>query len=38
MGTLMEERDLIAAFGDEYRNYQRKVPMLIPYKWHPWNQ
>ncbi|MBC8438651.1 MAG: hypothetical protein H8D87_03080 [Deltaproteobacteria bacterium] len=36
IGTFLEERDLIASFGDEYRNYQRKVPMLIPYKWFPW--
>lgn len=38
IGTILEERDLIAAFGDEYRHYQRKVPMLIPYKWFPWAQ
>lgn len=38
IGTFLEERDLIASFGDEYRNYQRNVPMLIPYKWSPWNQ
>ena len=37
IGTLLEERDLIASFGDAYRNYQRHVPMLIPYKWRPWN-
>lgn len=37
IGTFLEERDLIASFGDEYRNYQRKVPMLIPYRWLPWN-
>jgi methanethiol S-methyltransferase len=38
IGTFLEERDLIASFGDAYRNYQRSVPMLIPYKWRPWNQ
>ncbi|MFZ5571277.1 MAG: methyltransferase family protein [Thermodesulfobacteriota bacterium] len=37
-GTFLEERDLVASFGDAYRNYQRSVPMLIPYKWRPWNQ
>jgi len=30
IGTLLEERDLIAEFGDRYRVYQRNVPMLIP--------
>lgn len=37
IGTFLEERDLIVSFGDVYRNYQRSVPMLIPYKWRPWN-
>lgn len=37
IGTFLEEKDLIASFGDAYRNYQRRVPMLIPYKWCPWN-
>jgi protein-S-isoprenylcysteine O-methyltransferase Ste14 len=26
----LEERDLVDAFGDEYRHYQKEVPMLIP--------
>lgn len=33
IGTMLEERDLVADFGDGYRDYQRRVPMLIPYKW-----
>ena len=28
-----EERDLITFFGDVYKNYQEKVPMLFPFKW-----
>ena len=31
VGTILEETDL-ADFGDVYRNYQRKVPMLIPWR------
>ena len=30
VGTILEERDLTVAFGDEYKEYQQKVPMLIP--------
>jgi protein-S-isoprenylcysteine O-methyltransferase Ste14 len=29
-GTVLEERDLTAKFGDDYREYQRNVPMLFP--------
>jgi len=32
IGTLLEERDLLERFGDRYREYQEKVPMLMPYK------
>ncbi len=32
VGTLLEERDLIREFGDVYRQYQKTVPMLIPWR------
>ena len=32
IGTLLEEKDLRAVFGDKYQCYQQKVPMLIPWK------
>jgi protein-S-isoprenylcysteine O-methyltransferase Ste14 len=30
---VFEERDLVAAFGDEYRAYQNRVPKLLPKLW-----
>jgi protein-S-isoprenylcysteine O-methyltransferase Ste14 len=35
LGTVFEERDLVASFGEAYRDYQRNVPMLIPYRIRP---
>lgn len=35
IATLLEERDLVRDFGNGYREYQSRVPMLIPYKL-PW--
>ncbi len=35
--TTLEEADLLANFGDAYRDCRRKVPMLIPWRFsaHP---
>ena len=30
IGAVLEERDLVDQFGDDYRSYQKDVPMLIP--------
>ncbi len=30
IATHFEERDLVAALGDDYRNYRREVPALLP--------
>lgn len=30
-GALIEERRLVATFGDEYRRYQQSVPFMIPF-------
>ena len=29
---VLEERDLVADFGDVYRTYQHQVPMLVPWR------
>jgi protein-S-isoprenylcysteine O-methyltransferase Ste14 len=31
IGLRIEERTLVAAHGDAYRDYQRRVPMLVPF-------
>ncbi len=37
IATLLEERDLTAEFGDDYLQYKKAVPMLIPWKiFRPW--
>jgi protein-S-isoprenylcysteine O-methyltransferase Ste14 len=33
IATMLEERDLVFEFGDQYRQYQAEVPMIIPYKY-----
>jgi protein-S-isoprenylcysteine O-methyltransferase Ste14 len=35
IGTILEERDLVDDFGDAYRDYQAKVPMLLPHSFIP---
>jgi protein-S-isoprenylcysteine O-methyltransferase Ste14 len=32
VGALLEENDLIAVFGDEYRRYRKTVAMLVPWR------
>ena len=29
-GATLEERDLLAQFGEDYKLYQRAVPMFVP--------
>ena len=33
IGTLLEERKLVAEYGSRYRDYQQSVSMLVPWKW-----
>jgi len=32
VGTVFEERDLVADFGGAYRRFQQRVPMLVPWR------
>ncbi len=33
IGAFIEERRLLSTLGDEYREYQKRVSMFIPFKW-----
>lgn len=35
VGSVLEERDLVVRYGDDYRAYQRSVPMLLPWRLRP---
>jgi protein-S-isoprenylcysteine O-methyltransferase Ste14 len=32
VGALLEERDLVDLFGDDYRRYRQQVSMLVPWR------
>jgi protein-S-isoprenylcysteine O-methyltransferase Ste14 len=34
VGTFFEERRMIRIFGEEYRNYQQRVPRFLPIRWY----
>lgn len=36
IGSIFEERRLVSEFGEPYREYQRRVPRLIPRPWRRW--
>jgi protein-S-isoprenylcysteine O-methyltransferase Ste14 len=33
IGAVLEERKLVIEFGEKYREYQRSVSMLFPWRW-----
>ena len=33
IGTMLEERKIVALYGDSYRRYRQRVSMFFPWKW-----
>ena len=33
VGTILEEKKIIARYGEPYRKYQQRVSMIFPWKW-----
>jgi methanethiol S-methyltransferase len=33
IGVALEEHDMLTVFGDAYRSYRARVPMIVPFKW-----
>lgn len=33
VGTVLEEKKIVAVYGDSYRRYRQRVSMLFPWKW-----
>jgi hypothetical protein len=33
IGTILEERKIVARYGDSYRSYRQRVSMFFPWKW-----
>jgi protein-S-isoprenylcysteine O-methyltransferase Ste14 len=38
VGTFFEERRMVHMFGEEYRNYQRRIPRFLPLRFRQSNR
>jgi len=36
IGMTLREKRMVEMFGEKYRKYQERVPMLFPMIWSPW--